>query len=137
MELSGAIHKKGTAVMTTYEYLKKQCDGRTCDLDTALVGQKNDLLTRINNAEDADLLADCLETLRLLAPVWRAVRYGYKATEVARRIETAATHQANAALSMRDTSPRKGWGQWNTWNREYIKCEAVIAAAASFAQAAN
>jgi hypothetical protein len=63
-------------------------------LDNALVGQKNDIVSRINRAEDYADLDKAASLLFFARPVWEACGYGYKAGEVRDRIRTRAAELA-------------------------------------------
>lgn len=77
-------------MMTTYELAAKHAQGRTSELDNALVAQKDLVLRKINAAEYADQLQEVLNLVNILAPVWDAVGYGYKTKEVRQRLRDTA-----------------------------------------------
>jgi len=72
--------------MTTYELAQKQVTGKSTALCNALVKQKDHVLCLIRDAVSLNQLTDALEAVNLVAPVWRACDYGYKAQEVYNRL---------------------------------------------------
>jgi hypothetical protein len=60
------------------------------NLDNALIGQKDKLLTTINYTSDVDELVGAAKLLNLVAPLWEACEYGYKVRELRQAVRVKA-----------------------------------------------
>ena len=80
-----------------YELHKQQLPLNTY-LDNLLIGQKDKLINRIDNARNKDDLRAALITLTILSPLWHTCNYEYKESELRERInKKLASFRSNSS----------------------------------------
>jgi hypothetical protein len=89
-------------------------------VDSALVGQKDAIIGRINRAEDYTGLDAAAALLSFAAPLWDANGYGYKVREIRERIRNRATELAgilaDTIIYIRKTSSDRAKAEHNLAN---------------------
>lgn len=94
------------------------------NVDNALVGQKDAIISRINRAEDYSDLDKAAALLMFARPLWVACGYGYKAEEIRQRIRDRAAELADAEreylAGIRKNDRTRGYAETNLRNLESI-----------------
>lgn len=91
----------------------------------ALVKQKDQILAYLSIADDADDFEEALVKLRLVADLWQALGYGYKAKEIAANTINAMYRKKTEAEDMLDCS-RRNTSQWKIWDAEIGHYDVLI-----------
>lgn len=103
-------------------------------LINAIYAQNDSILDQLNTAEDGKDLEKVLDVLKFVAPVWTACSYGYKIKEIISGIRVRACALSIEFEGLRDSSPRKGYGQWTRYNSAMGELTALDAKVNRFLQ---
>lgn len=97
-----------------------------CDVHNAIVDQKNDIINRINTAEDGKDLEAVASLVLFLKPLWEAVDYGYKVRELRQRIIDRADQLAEGIRGVLGSS-RKNFKGRSLFETDLRRLEAMSA----------